>query len=95
MIFLTFVENAFKYGASSNRYCDILIKLHLNNGILLFETQNLIVRHSDEFRKDIPIGIDNCRNRLSGLYPDNYSLNIKDENGLFNVEVRINLNEHE
>lgn len=95
MIFLTFVENAFKYGASSSHYCDILIKLHINNRILLFETQNNIVRHSDEFRKDIPMGIDNCRNRLSGLYPDSYSLTIRDENGLFNVEVRINLNGHE
>lgn len=95
MIFLTFVENAFKYGASSSRCCDILIKLHLKNGILLFETQNMIVRHSDEFRKDIPIGIDNCRNRLSGLYPDNYSLNIKDENELFKVELKIIIDDHE
>jgi len=95
MIFLTFVENAFKYGASSSRNCDIIIKLHLNRGMLLFETQNMIVRHSDEFRKDMPIGIDNCRNRLSGLYPDDYSLNIKDENGLFNVELKINLNRNE
>ena len=63
--------------------------------MLLFETQNMIVRHSDEFRKDMPIGIDNCRNRLSGLYPDDYTLNIKDENGLFNVELKINLNRHE
>ncbi len=55
----------------------------------------MIVRHSDEFRKDMPIGIDNCRNRLSGLYPDDYSLNIKDENGLFNVELKINLNRNE
>lgn len=95
MIFLTFVENAFKYGASSNRDCDILIKLHLNNGILYFQTRNMILKHSDEFRKDMPVGIDNCRNRLSALYPGNYSLNIKEENGLFDVELRINLDKHE
>lgn len=95
MIFLTFVENAFKYGASSNRDCDILIKLHLNNGILYFHTRNMILKHSDEFRKDMPVGIDNCRNRLSALYPGNYSLNIKEENGLFDVELRINLDKHE
>ena len=95
MIFLTFVENAFKYGASSNRNCDILIKLHLNNGLLYFQTRNMILKHSDEFRKDMPVGIDNCRNRLSALYPGNYSLNIKEENGLFDVELRINLEKHE
>lgn len=95
MIFLTFVENAFKYGASSNRNCDILIKLHLNNGLLYFQTRNMILKHSDEFRKDMPVGMLNCRNRLSALYPGNYSLNIKDENGLFDVELRINLDKHE
>ncbi len=94
MIFLTFVENAFKYGASSSQNCNILIRLHLDKGVLFFETQNMIIKHSDEFRKDMPIGIDNCRSRLSGLYPGNYSLNIKDENGLFNVELKINLNKY-
>ena len=91
MIFLTFVENAFKYGASSSIDSVISIKLHLNNGALLFETRNRIVKHPDEFRKDVPVGIDNCRNRLSGLFPDNYSLDIKETGGLFKVELKINL----
>lgn len=95
MIFLTFVENAFKYGASSTRDCDILIKLELKNGLLSFETRNMIVKHSDEFRKDMPVGLDNCRSRLSGLYPGNYSLDIKEENGLFKVELIINIGKHE
>lgn len=95
MVFLTFVENAFKYGASSTRDCDILIKLRLSNGELFFETRNMIVKHSDEFRKDMPVGLDNCRSRLSGLYPDNYSLEIKEEDGLFKVELKINLDKHE
>lgn len=91
MVFLTFVENAFKYGASSGQKCRILIKLHLNNGMLLFETHNKILKHSDEFRKDMPIGIENCRSRLSGLYPEAYTLNIKEEEGIFNVELKINI----
>lgn len=95
MIFLTFVENAFKYGASSSHSCEIQIKLHLNEGILSFETRNMIIKHSDEFRKDMPIGIENCRNRLSALYPDNYSLNFKDGNGEFKVELEVNLTRNE
>lgn len=95
MIFLTFVENAFKYGTSTSRDCDILIRLHLNGGILVFETRNGIVRYSDEFRKNLPTGINNCRSRLSGLYPDRYSLDIKDENGIFHVYLKIDLNRHE
>ena len=95
MIFLTFVENAFKYGASSSRNCCILIRLHLKDGELFFETENKIVKHSEEFRKDMPVGIDNCRSRLSVMYPDCYSLNITEKDGLFNVGLKISVNSHE
>ena len=95
MIFLTFVENAFKYGASSTHDCEILIRLHLKKGVLLFETQNQILKHSDEFRIIMPIGISNCRSRLSGLYPDAYSLNIEEEKGLFRVELTIDTDRYE
>lgn len=95
MIFLTFVENTFKYGASTSQNCDIIIKLHLNKGILIFETENKIVKHSDEFRKDMPVGINNCKNRLSVLFPDRYSLNIQEHNGIFRVFLKIDMNKHE
>lgn len=94
MIFLTFVENSFKYGTSTSQDCEIIIKLRLNEGKLLFETRNRIMKHSEEFRKDMPIGLNNCRSRLSGLFPDKYSLDIKEENGIFQVSLHINLNTH-
>lgn len=95
MIFLTFVENTFKYGASANRNCDILISLRLENGILVFETENRIMKHSDEFRKDMPTGINNCRCRLSVLFPDRYTLEIKEEGDVFKVRLQINLRNNE
>lgn len=95
MIFLTFVENTFKYGASTSQDSDILIKLHLHKGNIIFETENRIMKHSDEFRENMPIGLDNCRNRLSVLFPDQYSLDIKEDNGIFNVQLQINLNSNE
>ncbi len=91
MIFLTFVENTFKYGTSTSRNCEILIRLRLNDGVLLFETQNCIMRYSDQFRKDMPVGISNCRSRLSGLFSDRYTLDIKEEDGVFKVCLKINL----
>ena len=95
MIFLTFVENAFKYGASINTECYIFIKLRLRDGILRFETRNRILKHSDEFRLTMPTGIENCRNRLSGLYPGAYTLDIAETGGVFNVELTIRLDRHE
>lgn len=95
MIFLTFVENAFKYGTSANRDCKIFFSLNLEKGILTFETKNRILKHPEEFRRNIPVGIDNCRNRLSGLFRDGYSLVIKEETNIFNVFLQIDLNKND
>ena len=70
MLMLTFVENAFKYGASTNRNCLISIRLTVKNGNLHFETANNIIKHADEFRKDMPVGIENCKSRLMTLFPE-------------------------
>ena len=40
MILITFVENAFKYGTSSDIDCTVLIRIIVKNGQLLFETEN-------------------------------------------------------
>lgn len=95
MIFLTFVENAFKYGASANTPSDIIIKLDLSGGILVFETRNRIVRHTSEFSTDMPVGINNCRNRLEALFPGAYTLDITEDGDIFRVLLRINLNRNE
>lgn len=92
MIFLTFVENTFKYGASASQDCDIRIRLHLCNGMLVFETENRIMKHSDEFRENMPVGINNCKKRLSVLFPDRYTLDINEDRGIFNVHLHINFN---
>ena len=95
MIFLTFVENAFKYGSSTSRHCRILIRLHVSHGHLLFETRNDIVRHADEFRTAMPVGISNCRSRLAVLFPGRHTISLSEEGGTFHVLLHINLHSHE
>lgn len=95
MIFLTFVENAFKYGSSTSRHCRILIRLHVSHGHLLFETRNDIVRHADEFRTAMPVGISNCRSRLAVLFPSRHTISLSEEGGTFHVLLHINLHSHE
>ena len=95
MIFLTFVENAFKYGASANHDCTILLRLRLADGHLAFETENRIMKHPDEFRENMPVGLNNCRNRLEGLFPGRYTLGITETDGTFRVNLQINLNSNE
>lgn len=91
MILMTFLENAFKYGASSTRDCKIYIGLRLSGGALEFETRNAVVKHSDEFRKNAPTGIDNCRARLDGIFPGRYSLEAEESGGEYRVMLKIQL----
>lgn len=93
MLMLTFVENAFKYGASTSKDCRVRIALTLREGRLEFETRNSVMKHADEFRKDVPVGVDNCRARLSGLYPHRHSLTTEDRDGVFNLRLEILLSE--
>lgn len=44
MILITFVENAFKYGTSSDIDCTVLIRIIVKNGQLLFETENTVMK---------------------------------------------------
>ncbi len=92
MIFLTFVENAFKYGTSTSRECKISISMRLEKGHLAFTTSNRIMRHRKEFNSDMPVGLTNCRNRLAALYPGKHSLSTGEADGKFDVVLKINLN---
>ncbi len=89
MILITFVENAFKYGTSSEIDCTIFIKIAVKNGMLLFETENTIMKEKKE--KTPAIGIENCRKRLELLYPNRFSLETTQEGNQFKTHLTIQL----
>lgn len=72
MILITFVENAFKYGTSSSEDCTILIRIVVEDGVLMFKTCNSIMK--EKKGTDSSIGIENCRKRLQLLYPGRFTL---------------------
>lgn len=72
MILITFVENAFKYGTSSDTDCKIDIKIDINKEKLILETENAVMKKPEN--KQPGIGISNCRKRLDLLYPERYKL---------------------
>lgn len=89
MILITFVENAFKYGTSSDTDCTILIRIRIEEGYLLFETENAIMR---EKQGNTPaIGIENCRKRLELLYPGRFTLISAKEGRQFKTHLTIQL----
>ena len=90
MILITFVENAFKYGTSSEEDCKIKIAIELKEGILTFETENRIMRHREK-NEDVAIGLENCRKRLNLMYGDRYELKNYAERGTYYTYLKMDL----
>lgn len=90
MIFITFVENLFKYGVSSSSASSIDIAISLCNKELVFTTHNTIFLRGDR-KNSSGIGIENCRKRLSLLYPDRYSLECVENGDKYKTSLKIML----
>jgi len=96
LLFINFVENAFKYGdIYKNENAFINISLAVEEEQKLFfsiENSKANTLHSGEIKTSNGIGIKNVERRLQLLYPEKYKLEIKDENDIFSVSLQLNLN---
>ncbi len=90
MLFIPFVENAFKHGLKNVVAPGIEISLTCENDVLKFEVVN---RYSniEEQNKDATsgIGLANTRKRLKLLYPDKHKLEIRKSTGIFKVNLSV------
>lgn len=92
LLFIPFVENAFKYGVSDTVDSEIQIVLKLVSNVLIFKVSNSIYRNQDfENLENTGLGIENVRQRLCLLYPHAHTLNISENDQKFTVSLRIEL----
>jgi len=90
LLLLPFVENAFKHGASENRFESyIRIVLELEGGILHFTIENSKEDSNDNSVKD-NIGLGNVRRQLELMYRQ-YDLQVINEVSVFKVFLTVNL----
>jgi len=93
MIFIPFVENAFKHGVLINQssQIDIAISIPAKNQVLFTcENQDYgFVKKMDDNKSGI--GLENVKRRLELLYPGNYELAINSNAGKYMVMLKINL----
>lgn len=76
MLFIPFVENAFKHGSIINDFLTISIQVELKNNRINFRIENTIKEHvSKEENKSG--GLTNIQKRLSLLYKNTYQLETK------------------
>ncbi len=91
LILLTFVENVFKHGNLKIEEDKAIMELNVNeNNELTFTTRNIKKQQNPNDRLK-SIGVENAIKRLSYNYPDQYKLNINDEEGTFNLYLYMRL----
>lgn len=91
LILLPFIENCFKHGASKNRINPVVnIDITISSTFLMLRAVNSIPekREQEETEKE-GIGLSNVKRRLDLIYPEKYELEIKSNNKIFDVELKI------
>ncbi len=93
LIFMPFVENAFKYSISKESAKNFVnIKIKAGADELLFEISNSIAKYQINLPENSSkMGIANTRKRLELHYNNNYSLDIDNDNNRFKVYLQIKL----
>jgi len=91
MLFIPFVENAFKHGVSIGKQSRINISLSVNQDELIFSCLNDDYKHVKRMDENSGIGLDNVKRRLELVYPGKHQLHINNPDGQFHVELKINL----
>ena len=87
LIFIVFVENAFKHGISYNSESYIYVDLSYENDYVIGRFENSVNENS---RKDKPgIGLENVRKRLDLIYGNNYDLQIEKKSNSYCVTLKI------
>ncbi|TWJ03373.1 histidine kinase [Mucilaginibacter frigoritolerans] len=91
LIFMTFIENIFKYGISKQANSKLIIRVEIAGDLISLFCKNPIYEGiRTEPRQGI--GIQNTVQRLDQLYPGNYTLNIHRTGDFFTVDLKLNTN---
>ncbi|OOQ57307.1 sensor histidine kinase [Mucilaginibacter pedocola] len=93
MIFLPFVENAFKHGISSVHPSYIFIEISQTANTLILEIKNSLFNEKAQYLEESNgIGVANTKRRLDLLYPGRYSLDINSDAVTKDYTVSLTLN---
>lgn len=94
MLFIPFIENAFKHSVDSDMEEGISIKFLLENNSILFNCENIYDISELEKDKSHGIGLETVKKRLDLLYKNRHKLSINSNNLVFKVNLKIELNEN-
>jgi LytS/YehU family sensor histidine kinase len=92
LLFISIVENAFKHGVSPTLPSRILIRISVKNDEELeCHVENSNFPKTDTDKSGSGIGLNNLRKRLELLYPSDFDLTFRDNDGTYFSTLRIKL----
>lgn len=91
LLFIPFVENAFKHGISYREKSFVSILLKTNDDSVIFETKNSIPTIEEQNNKKGGVGIENIKKRLELIYGNTFELEISNADGEFFVRLMVPL----
>jgi sensor histidine kinase YesM len=94
MIFLPFIENAFKHGVSATQPSYIHIDISQQNSSVVLKVVNTIIKEqNNNLEAGSGIGLNNTRRRLDLLYPGKYELEINEDAAqhIYSVHLTLHL----
>ena len=89
MLFITFVENAFKHGISYKEESFINVKMRFDDNRIYFTCENS--KHEESIAERGGVGLQNVKKRLELIYGENYHLDINDGAKEYTVQLDIPL----
>jgi two-component system LytT family sensor kinase len=92
MLFIPFLENAFKHGVSIGHNSHITMTISVNQKKLIFTCENTdhsAVKKLEE--ENAGIGLENVKRRLELVYPGRHELQARPEDGKYRVNLQIDL----
>lgn len=92
MLFLPFIENAFKHGLVDNKN-PLKLKFFTRNRELIFECINN-TGSGNSNKSDSGFGLSNIIKRLDLMYPSKYSLNLENVDNVYAVSLSLQVNEN-
>lgn len=91
LMLIPFIENAFKHGVNAEEESLIYIRIDITEEeLFLYVLNKKVTVHISEENKS-GLGVENTKNRLEHLYPNNHKLTIYDTEKEYLVELSMNL----
>lgn len=91
LLFIIFIENAVKHNPENESISYVNIEFNIEGNNLRFICENSKPDYSDQPDVSGGLGLKNIKRRLDLLYPDRHSLNVRDENTKYTIDLNITL----